>query len=87
MAVVINLRRVRKQKARAEKDKDAAANRTKHGRTKAEKNQSAAESRQGAARLDQAKLTPKELPGLFGAADRSSPGTPPGICCPRQQPH
>lgn len=59
MADVVNLRRLRKQKARAEKDKDAAANRAKFGRTKAEKNTSAVEARQGAALLDQAKLTPK----------------------------
>ena len=60
MADVVNLRRMRKQKARAEKDKDAAANRAKFGRTSAEKNRSAAEGRHAAAQLDQAKLTPKK---------------------------
>lgn len=37
MAEVINLRLARKAKARAEADKTAAANRAKHGRTKADK--------------------------------------------------
>ena len=37
MADVINLRLARKAKARAEADKSAAANRVKHGQTKADK--------------------------------------------------
>lgn len=37
MAEIINLRTVRKQKARSEKDLAAEANRLKFGRTKAEK--------------------------------------------------
>lgn len=37
MADIINLRQARKQKARAEKDATAAANRLTYGRTKAEK--------------------------------------------------
>ena len=37
MAEIINLRQVRKAKARAEKAAGAAANRAKFGRTKAEK--------------------------------------------------
>jgi hypothetical protein len=60
MADVVNLRQARKQKARVEKDKDAAANRVKFGRTKAEKTKGAADTRLGATRLDQAKLTPKD---------------------------
>ncbi|MHB1204149.1 MAG: DUF4169 family protein [Rhodospirillaceae bacterium] len=60
MADVVNLRQARKQKTRAEKDKNASANRAKFGRTKAEKNKGAAEDRHNAARLDQAKLTPKK---------------------------
>jgi hypothetical protein len=36
-ADVINLRRARKHKARADKDQQAAENRVRHGRTKAEK--------------------------------------------------
>jgi hypothetical protein len=60
MADIVNLRRARKQKIRAEKDQDAAANRAKYGRTKAEKGKTATDARIEAARLDQAKLTPKE---------------------------
>lgn len=37
MAEIINLRQQRKAKARKEKEKTAAANRRKYGRTKAEK--------------------------------------------------
>lgn len=43
MAEVINLRNVRKQKARAEKDARAQQNRILFGRTKAEKLKQAAE--------------------------------------------
>jgi hypothetical protein len=37
MADILNLRQARKQKARLEKERDAARNRTLHGRTRAEK--------------------------------------------------
>ena len=37
MAEVVNLNKIRKAKARAEDDSLAQANRVKHGRTKAEK--------------------------------------------------
>lgn len=37
MAEIINLRKARKVKARAEKEAEAAENRAAHGRTKAEK--------------------------------------------------
>ena len=60
MADVVNLRQARKWKARVAKDKDAEANRAKFGRTKAEKHKTGAEARHAAARLDQAKLTPKD---------------------------
>ncbi|UJW86190.1 DUF4169 family protein [Devosia sp. SL43] len=43
MADIINLRNVRKQKARADKDAQAQQNRVLFGRTKAEKLQQAAE--------------------------------------------
>jgi len=43
MAEVLNLNRVRKAKARAEKDAEAAENRVKFGRTKAEKQKATAE--------------------------------------------
>jgi hypothetical protein len=37
MGEIVNLRQVRKQKARAEKEKHAGENRALHGRSKAEK--------------------------------------------------
>ena len=42
MAEIINLRKARKKKARAEKEAEAAANREKFGRDKAERSQSEA---------------------------------------------
>ena len=42
MAEIVNLRQVRKARARAEKAAEAAANRAKFGRTKAEKTAEAA---------------------------------------------
>ena len=44
MAEPINLNRVRKAKARAEKEAQAAENRVRFGRTKAEKAKAAAET-------------------------------------------
>ena len=46
MADIINLRNVRKQKARAEKETQAEQNRVLFGRTKAEKLKQAAEKAQ-----------------------------------------
>lgn len=46
MAEIINLKNVRKQKARADKEVQAAQNRVLFGRTKAEKLQQAAEQAQ-----------------------------------------
>ena len=43
MAEIVNLRRFRKQKARAGREEDAEANRRRHGMTAAEKKQKAAE--------------------------------------------
>ena len=42
MADIVNLRKARKAKTRAEADATAQANRIKHGRTKAEKDNAAA---------------------------------------------
>jgi hypothetical protein len=57
-AEIVNLRGVRKAKARAEREAEATANRALHGRTKVEK----ARDRDAAARLaktlDQAKREP-----------------------------
>ncbi len=41
-AEIVNLRQVRKQKARAEKERQASANRAKHGQTKATRRHEAA---------------------------------------------
>ena len=46
MAEIINLRTIRKQKARAGKEAQAAQNRVLFGRTKAEKQKQAAEKAQ-----------------------------------------
>ena len=52
MADIVNLRVAKKRKARAERDVEAAANRAKFGRTKAEREKSAAETTRAATRLD-----------------------------------
>lgn len=52
MAEIINLRNARKQKARADKDAQAAQNRVLFGRTKAEKLKQAAEKALAAKRID-----------------------------------
>jgi hypothetical protein len=52
---VVNLNRARKTKARAGARKEAAANRASFGRTKEEREQSAALEAQAARRLDQAR--------------------------------
>lgn len=52
MAEIINLRTIRKQKARSEKENTAEANRLKFGRTKAEKLQSAAEKTKAEMHID-----------------------------------
>ena len=56
MAEVVNLRLARKANARAEADKTAAANRAKHGRTKADKARSKAEAERAARDLEGKKL-------------------------------
>lgn len=52
MAELINLRRERKRRARAEKADQAAANRARHGTSKAEREHSQAVTRLEDARLD-----------------------------------
>ena len=52
MADIINLRTVRKQKARASKDGQAAQNRVLFGRTKGEKLQQAAEKTLAEKKID-----------------------------------
>ena len=56
MAEVVNLRLARKAKLRAESDKSAAANRAKHGRTKAERERIKAEAERTARDLEGKKL-------------------------------
>lgn len=52
MGEIVNLRQQRKVKARAERDAEAAANRVEHGRTKAEKKLTKAQTEQAKAKLD-----------------------------------
>ncbi len=56
MVEIVNLRRARKGKARAEKDARAAGNRVRFGRTKVEKRESEAESRRVEKKLDGKKI-------------------------------
>ncbi len=58
MSELVNLNRARKAKARAEKDTSAAANRVKHGRSKAEKMAAKAEIERAARLLDQTRREP-----------------------------
>ena len=60
MADIVNLRRARKAKARAEKDKTAAANRAAHGRTKAERDGVDLARARDAAALDGARREPTD---------------------------
>ncbi|MEQ1489563.1 MAG: DUF4169 family protein [Terricaulis sp.] len=52
MAEIVNLRRARKQKARATAETEAAAKRLVHGRTKAERNLTRAKQEADARKLD-----------------------------------
>ena len=52
MGQVVNLRTVRKQKARAEKEMTAEANRLKFGRTKGEKRKDATEKSRSEKHID-----------------------------------
>lgn len=56
MAEIINLKAVKKAKARAEKDREAEANRAKFGRTKSEKTRDEAETIKRDRTLDGAKI-------------------------------
>lgn len=56
MAEIVNLKAVKKAKARAEKDRSAEANRAKFGRTRAERLRDEAEKARTARTLDSAKL-------------------------------
>jgi Domain of unknown function (DUF4169) len=56
MTNVVNLRRARKQKQRSDKEKTAADNRVRFGRTKAERHSTEAQQNLEARRLDGVKL-------------------------------
>ncbi len=60
MGDVINLNRYRKAKARAEKERLAAENRVRHGRTRADEKVTKAEQDRGAAELDGKRLTDED---------------------------
>ncbi len=55
MAEIVNLKAARKARDRAERERIAAGNRAKHGRTKAEKSRDATDRAKREAVLDQAK--------------------------------
>ncbi len=57
MADIVNLRRFKKQQERADKAREADANRKAHGRTKAEKQKTKAEQNKATKHLDDHKLT------------------------------
>lgn len=59
-AEVINLRQVRKAKARGEREKTAAENRAKFGRTKDDRAKVQAETESAAKRLDGHKRNPED---------------------------
>lgn len=63
MAEIVNLNRARKAKARAGKQTNAAANRAKHGRTKADKLRDRLESDRVGETLDGAKREPDDDTG------------------------
>lgn len=60
MADIINLRRARKAKVRANATAEADANRAKHGQTKAEKTARRADEQRAAKTLDAHKLDDKK---------------------------
>lgn len=62
MSKVVNLNRFRKQKARAEADKQAAENRVRFGRSKAEKAREAAVAEEAGRKLDQLRRDPAPEP-------------------------
>jgi len=60
MGEIVNLRRVKKQRARAEQAEQAAANRVRHGRTKAERAMDQQDSARRETVLDQARIVDDE---------------------------
>jgi hypothetical protein len=62
MADIVNLRRARKEKARRERDAEAAANRRRFGRTRAEKQTDQTTEALARRSQDGKRLRPKEEP-------------------------
>lgn len=60
MATIVNLRQARKQRARADKDSEAAANRARFGRTKAERSRDTQATERAQAHLDAHRLDPSD---------------------------
>jgi hypothetical protein len=58
MSNVVNLNQARKRRARAAAEEQAAANRLKFGRTKAQKQRDAAEADEARRKLDRLRLEP-----------------------------
>jgi hypothetical protein len=58
MSNVVNLNQARKRRARAAAEEQAAANRLKFGRTKAQKQRDAAETDEARRKLDRLRLEP-----------------------------
>ncbi len=77
-ADIVNLRRFRKAKARAEKDATAAANRVRFGRSKAERLEQDAERGLADRRLDGARRAP-EGSSPARAPEGSSPARAAGV--------
>ncbi|MDE1158328.1 MAG: DUF4169 family protein [Neorhizobium sp.] len=70
-AEIVNLRQFRKDKARSDKERQAEANRLKHGRTKAEKTLTKALNEKTEKTLDQGRL---EKPPAEPGSDPGSNG-------------
>ena len=63
MAEIINLRRIKKQRAKADEAVQSAENRVRHGRTRAEQEAGRAEARIQHRQLDGARLLRDREPG------------------------
>lgn len=61
-AEIVNLRQARKRQARSEKESAAERNRFEHGRTRREKNLTAALNRKAAERLEAGRIEQVENP-------------------------
>ena len=69
MAELVNLRRARKARQRAEQEAQAAENRARFGRPKAEKRLEAARAEKARRDLEGKRREPGDAPGSRGAPD------------------